>query len=195
MGSQVARILTAEGAVMVGVLDHQGGIISDAGIEPEAASERMRSNGNLGGVAGTKAVNDEMFFREPVDLLVLAAGEQIMSRQRAEWVGASIVAEVAHAPWTADSDDILFQRGIEVLPSVLCNAGAVVGSFLEWTQNRTFIPWTTAQFDKEIEQAMVLATRRMKLARMRFECDWRTAAYAAALEHLGRVYELRGVFP
>ena len=42
---------------------------------------------------------------------------------------------------------------------------------------------------------MVLATRRMKLARMRFECDWRTAAYAAALEHLGRVYELRGVFP
>ena len=195
MGSQVARILTAEGAVMVGVLDNQGGILSAAGIEPEAVAERMRSNGNLNGVAGTKAVNEEMFFREPVDLLLLAAGEQSMSRECAEWVAAPIVAEIAHAPWTADSDDVLFQRGIEVLPSVLCNAGAVVGSFLEWTQNRTFIPWTTAQFDKEIEQSMVLATRRMKLARMRFECDWRTAAYAAALEHLGRVYELRGVFP
>ncbi len=195
MGSQVARALTAEGAVMVGVLDNQGGILSDAGIEPEDAAERMRLSGNLSGVSGTKAVNEEIFFRAPADLLLLSAGEQIMSRQRAEWVGASIIAEIAHAPWTADSDDILFQRGIDVLPSVLCNAGAVVGSFLEWTQNRTSIPSTIVQFDKEIEQAMVLATRRMKLSRMRFECDWRTAAYAAALEQLGRVYELRGIFP
>lgn len=180
---------------MIGVLDRQGGIVSSASIEPEAVAERMRSDGILSGVPGTKAVNEEMFFREPVDLLVLASGEQVISRQRAEWVGASIVAEVAHAPWTADSDDILFQRGVDVLPSVLCNAGAVVGSFLEWTQNRTCIPWSSVEFDREIEQTMVLATRRMKLARMRFECDWRTAAYAAALEHLGRVYELRGVFP
>ena len=195
MGSQVARALTAGGAQMVGVLDRRGGILSTAGIEPEAAAERMSADGILSGVPGTKAVSEELFFREPVDLLVIAAGEQVMTRERAEWVGATIVAEVAHAPWTADSDDILFQRGIEVLPSVLCNAGAVVGSFLEWTQNRTFIPWTAAQFDREIEQALVLATRRMKLARMRFECDWRTAAYGAALEHLGRVYELRGVFP
>lgn len=195
MGSQVARLLTAEGAQMIGVLDRQGGIVSAASIEPEAVAERMRSDGILSGVPGTKAVSEEMFFREPVDLLVLASGEQFMSHQRAEWVGASIVAEVAHAPWTADSDDILFQRGVDVLPSVLCNAGAVVGSFLEWTQNRTCVPWSSAEFDREIEQTIVLATRRMKLARMRFECDWRTAAYAAALEHLGRVYELRGIFP
>ncbi len=195
MGSQVARFLTADGAKMVAVLDRQGGIISDSDIEPEAVSERMRSSGVLSGLPGTRVVNEEMFFRTPVDLLILAAGEQIMTRQRAEWVAAPIVAEVAHAPWTADSDDILFQRGVDVLPSVLCNAGAVVGSFLEWTQNRTFIPWSSVEFDREIEQTMILATRRMKLARMRFECDWRTAAYAAALEHLGRVYELRGVFP
>ncbi len=195
VGSQVARLLTAEGAKMVGVLDRRGGIISEAGIEPEAARERIRVDGMLDGVAGTKSVHDEEFFRTPVDLLVLAAGEQTMTRERAEWVEAPLVAEVAHAPWTADSDDVLLQRGVEVLPSVICNAGAVVGSFLEWTQNRTYVPWTPAEFDRQIEQTMVLASRRMKLSKMRFECDWRTAAYAAAVEHLGRVYELRGVFP
>ncbi len=195
VGSQVARLLTAEGAIMVGVLDRRGGIVSDAGIEPEAARERIRIDGALHGVPGTKTVTDEEFFRRPVDLLVIAAGEQIMTRERAEWVEAPLVAELAHAPWTADSDDVLFQRGVDVLPSVLCNAGAVVGSFLEWTQNRTYIPWSPVEFDRQIEQSMVLASRRMKLAKMRFECDWRTAAYAAAVEHLGRVYALRGVFP
>ncbi len=195
MGGQIARALTAEGAKLVGVLDRQGGIVSSSSMEPEAVSERMKTDGVLSGVSGTRAVNEEAFFREPVDLLILAAGEQIMSRQRAEWVAAPVVAEVAHAPWTADSDDILFQRGVDVMPSVLCNAGAVVGSFLEWTQNRTYIPWSSIEFDRQIEQTMVLATRRVKLARLRFECDWRTAAYGAAVEHLGRVYELRGVFP
>ncbi len=195
VGSQVARLLVAEGAQMVGVLDRRGGIVSEAGIEPEAARERIRVDGMLHGVPGTKAVHDEEFFRTPVDLLVLAAGEQIMTRERAEWVEAPLIAELAHAPWTADSDDVLFQRGVDVLPSVLCNAGAVVGSFLEWTQNRTYVPWSPVEFDRQVEQTMVLASRRVKLAKMRFECDWRTAAYAAALEHLGRVYELRGVFP
>ncbi|MSQ90890.1 MAG: Glu/Leu/Phe/Val dehydrogenase [Phycisphaerales bacterium] len=195
VGSQVARLLTAQGAELVGVLDRRDGILSSTNIEPEAAAERMRADGVLTGLAGSKPATEEAFFKAPVDLLVLAAREQMMTPQRAEWVGASIIAEVAHAPWTADSDDILFQRGVEVLPSVLCNAGGVVGSYLEWTQNRTFIPWSTSEFDRQIEQAMVFASRRMKLARSRFECDWRTAAYAAALEHLGRVYELRGIFP
>ncbi len=195
MGSQIARMMTAHGAKLVGVLDRQGGIISSSSIEPEAPAERMRIDGKLSGVAGTRAVSEEEFMREPVDLLVLAAGEQMMTRERAEWVAAPIVAETAHAPWTADSDDVLFQRGVDVLPSVLCNAGAVVGSYLEWTQNRTFIPWSNAEFDKQIEQTMVLAMRRVKLSKLRFECDWRTAAYAAAVEHLGRVYELRGIFP
>ncbi|MSR45078.1 MAG: Glu/Leu/Phe/Val dehydrogenase [Phycisphaerales bacterium] len=195
VGSQVARLLVAQGAQMVGVLDRRGGVLAKTSIEPEAAATRMRADGVLSGLPNTKVVSEEEFFKAPVDLLLLAAGEQMMTAKRAEWVSAAIVAEVAHAPWTADGDDILFQRGIEVWPSVLCNGGGVVGSYLEWTQNRTFTPWSNAEFDRQIEQTMVLASRRVKFAKARFECDWRTAAYAAGLEQLGRVYELRGIFP
>lgn len=195
MGSQVARMLTSEGAMLVGALDLRGGVVSDRGIEPEAIAERLRTTGTIAGVPSTSPVDEEHFYRHKCDLLVLAAGESIVDARRAEWIGSQVVSEVAHAPWTADGDDILFQRGVEVLPSVLCNSGAVVGSYLEWTQNRTFVPWTQAQFDSQLEQLVVHASRRVKLAKMRFECDWRTAAYAAALEHLGRVYDLRGIFP
>lgn len=195
MGSQVARMLTGEGALLVGALDRRGGVISEKGIEPEAVAERLRVTGGLSGVPGTQTVDEEHFYRQKSDMLVIAAGESLIDARRAEWIGAQIVTEVAHAPWTAAGDDILFQRGVEVWPSVLCNSGAVAGSFLEWTQNRTFVPWTAAEFDRQVESLVVHACRRMKMSKMRFECDWRTAAYAAALEHLGRVYELRGIFP
>ncbi len=195
MGGQVARMLTGEGAVLVGALDRRGGVLSNSGMESEAVAERLHTTGSVAGVAGTTTVDEEHFYRAKCDLMVIASGESMVTGKIAEWVGAQVVAEVAHAPWTPDGDDVLFQRGIDVLPSVLCNAGAVVGSYLEWVQNRSFIPWSPTEFDRQIEQHVVLGARRAKLARLRFETDWRTAAYAAALEHLGRVYDLRGIFP
>ncbi len=42
---------------------------------------------------------------------------------------------------------------------------------------------------------MVLAARRVKLSRVKYNCDLRTASYCAALEQIGKVYDLRGVFP
>lgn len=195
MGGQVARMMTGEGAILVGALDRRGGILSEGGIESEAAVERLHSTGSLVGLPGTTAVDEEHFYRAKPDMLILAAGESIVTGKIAEWIGAPVVAEVAHAPWTADGDDVLFQRGVDVIPSVLCNSGAVVGSYLEWVQNRSFTPWSPTEFDRQIEQHVVLGARRVKLARMRFETDWRTAAYAAALENLGRVYDLRGIFP
>ncbi len=195
MGGQVANMLTGEGARLVGAIDRRGGILSEAPMEPEALIERLRSTGGLSGVPGSIAVDEEQFYRAKPDILVVASGESVVTARHAEWIGAPVVAEVAHAPWTTDGDDVLFQRGIEVIPSILGNAGAAAGSYLEWVQNRTFIPMSSTEFDRQIEQHMVLATRRMKLAKLRYETDWRTAAYAAALESLGRIYELRGIFP
>jgi glutamate dehydrogenase (NAD(P)+) len=140
-------------------------------------------------------VDEEGFYRTRTDLLVLAARERMIDAQRAEWIASPIVAEAANLPWTPEGDDVMLRRGIDVLPAIVCNSGAVAGSWLEWTQNRTYIPWTPAEYEERLEQLVVLAVRRMKLAAIRHECDWRTAAYAAALEHLSRVYELRGIFP
>jgi glutamate dehydrogenase (NAD(P)+) len=62
-------------------------------------------------------------------------------------------------------------------------------------QNRAYTSITPTEFDERLQLTVSLAARRVKLARMRYECDWRAAAYCAALDHLGRVYDLRGFFP
>ena len=105
------------------------------------------------------------------------------------------VAEIGSAPLTPDADGVFLQRGIEVLPGILCNGGGVTVSYFEWLQNRSSTAWTATQVRESLAETMVAAARRVKLARHRYECDLRTAASCAALEQIARVYDLRGIWP
>lgn len=195
VGSQIARFLHARGAVLVGVQMRNGSLVNPRGIDPIGLARHLTANGGPLGFPGAELVGEEPFFRTEADLLVLAAGERTLTAQRAEWVAPGLIAEAANLPWTPEADDILARRGIDSIPSVLCNAGAVVGSYIEWVQNRAYTSITPTEFDERLQLHVSLAARRVKLARIRYECDWRTAAYCAALDHIGRVYDLRGFFP
>ena len=115
--------------------------------------------------------------------------------EKAQLSNGRVVAEAANAPTTPEGDLALQQRGIEILPAILCNAGGVTVSYFEWVQNKSSVYWTAEEVDKRLNTHMVLAARRVKLARVKYECDTRTASYCAALEQIGKVYDLRGVFP
>jgi len=195
VGSQIARFMHSRGAVLVGVHIRNGALVNPEGIDPIALWRHLSTVGGSNGFAGANPVGEEPFYRTPADLLILAAGERTLDAQRAEWVAPTLIAEAANLPWTPEADDILARRAIDAIPSVLCNSGAVVGSYIEWVQNRACTSITPTEFDERLQLTVSLASRRVKLARMRYECDWRTAAYCAALDHLGRVYDLRGFFP
>ena len=115
--------------------------------------------------------------------------------QKAELIEAKVVVEGANAPTTPEGDAVLRQRGIEILPAILCNAGGVTVSYFEWVQNKSSVYWPAEEVDRRLKRHMVLAARRVKLARIKYECDMRTASYSAALEQIGKVYDLSGVFP
>ena len=131
----------------------------------------------------------------PVDLFIPCALEQMITPKEAALINAKVVAEGANAPTTPEGDAVLQQRGIEILPAILCNAGGVTVSYFEWVQNKSSVFWTAEEVDTRLNQHIIMAARRTKLARHKYECDMRTAAYCAALEQIGKVYDLRGVFP
>ena len=86
-------------------------------------------------------------------------------------------------------------RGILVVPDVICNAGGVTVSYFEWVQNMTHSMWSLEKVDEELNRHMVQGARRVQMQRRRFGVDMRTAAYIAALEPLKDAYQLRGIFP
>jgi glutamate dehydrogenase (NAD(P)+) len=106
-----------------------------------------------------------------------------------------VLAEAANAPTTPPAERYLLEKGIAVLPAILCNCGGVTVSYFEWKQNRQAETWQAEHVDSELHRHMYAAAQRVKLAAHRFECDLRTAAYCAALENIERVYRLRGIFP
>jgi glutamate dehydrogenase (NAD(P)+) len=110
-------------------------------------------------------------------------------------MNCKVVVEGANAPTTPQGQQVLAERGIDVLPAVLVNCGGVTVSYMEWKQNRAAETWSTDKVDRQLRQHMTAAAGRVKLAVHRYGCDMRTATYCAALEYIGKVYQLRGIFP
>jgi glutamate dehydrogenase (NAD(P)+) len=205
VGSWTARILGKLGAKLIAVMDHTGAIRNDSGINPDLLAEHVAKNGGVAGFgsggnghgtgAGASAITTEEFYKTPVDVLVPAALEQMIKAEQAQWIAAKVVAEGANAPTTPAGDRVLTERGIEVIPAILANAGGVTVSYFEWIQNKSCTSWSEAQVDRELNAKMVDAAHRTKQARQKFGCDMRTAAYIAALEQIAKVYAVRGIFP
>lgn len=195
VGSWAARRLVERGMTLVAVLDHTGAVRSDGGIDPFALNDHVNRTGGVNGFAAATSVSERDVWSTNCDALIVAAADGILDAERAARINAKCVAEAGHMPSTLDASDILLARGVEVLPSVLCSAGGVAASYLEWVQNRLSTTWSAEDVEEELSRSMTLAARRVKLARIRYECDWRAAAMCAACERIGKVYDLRGVFP
>jgi glutamate dehydrogenase (NAD(P)+) len=78
--------------------------------------------------------------------------------------------------------------------AILCNAGGVTVSYLEWVQNRAGLRWELRRVDAELKKTIVNAARRVRLAAHQYGVDLKTAAYAVAIEHLVKAYVQRGIF-
>lgn len=195
VGSWSARRLVERGMTLVAVVDHTGAVRSDAGIDPFALADYVARVGGVDGFPAATAVAERDVWALNCDVLIVAAADGVIDTEKAARINAKCVAEGGHMPTTADAGDILLARGVEVLPSVLCSAGGVAASYLEWVQNRLSTTWSAEDVEEELARSMTLAARRVKLARIRYECDWRAAALCAACERIGKVYDLRGVFP
>jgi len=209
VGSWTGRILGKHGAKLVAVMDHTGSIRNDGGIDTEALAAHVTRTGGVAGfgkdagASGTgahasrsaTAISTEEFYKTKVDVLIPAALEQMIKEQEATWANCKVVAEGANAPTTPAGDRVFNQRGIEVLPAILCNAGGVTVSYFEWVQNKSCVTWDAETVDRELNRHMVMAARRTILARQQYECDTRTASYVAALDNIAKVYAVRGIFP
>ncbi len=195
VGSWAARLWADRGGTVNAVMDHTGAIYSDAGIDPHALAEYAAEHRGVAGFPGAESISEEQFYSVETDVFIPAALEQMITEDKAQLMNCKLVAEAANAPTTPAGERCLLEKGVEILPAILCSAGGVTVSYFEWVQNRSNQYWDLEKVDEELNRHMVLAARRVQLAKHRHDADMRTAAYIAALEQVGRVYKLRGIFP
>ncbi len=195
VGSHAAVILSKLGVSTIAVGDHTGYMYNPEGFNPHKLQDWVKKNRSIAGYPGGKPISREEFFRIKADLFIPAALEAQIGVDEARDLQVRIVAEGANGPCTPEGEKILLDRGIDIIPDVLANAGGVTVSYYEWVQNKRSESWTLEEVDHRLEKAMKKAYREVgELARQK-KCSLRVAAYAVALQRIAAAYGEREIFP
>ncbi|MEN8662092.1 MAG: Glu/Leu/Phe/Val dehydrogenase [Lentimonas sp.] len=195
VGSWTARLLKERGAKLLTVMDHTGAIFHKDGIDAEALASHVKHTGGVANFTGTEAISNEDFYSTKVDLFIPAALEQMVDLEHAERMNCKVLVEAANAPTTPRAERYLLDKGVQILPAILCNSGGVTVSYFEWKQNRQSETWGAELIDQELQKIMNAAANRVLEMAERLNCNMRVASYASAIEHIDNVYKVRGVFP
>ena len=85
---------------------------------------------------------------------MLAALEDQLTAENAPRISARMVAEGANGPTSLEADEILVERGIQVLPDILTNAGGVTVSYFEWVQDIGRFFWDRDEIRSRLAEKM-----------------------------------------
>jgi len=196
VGYHFARLMAAEqGSKIVAVSDSTGGIHSADGFDPVKVLAFKEKTGSVQGYPGTKKITNEDLLELDVEILAPCALENQITSANAGRIKAKIVGEGANGPTTPEADDILFKRGITVLPDILANGGGVTVSYFEWVQNLQEFFWTKEDVDSKLEAHMVKAFTNVWAMHEKEKIDMRQAAYMVAIARVVEAYKVRGIYP
>jgi glutamate dehydrogenase (NAD(P)+) len=194
VGAHLALFLHELGAKVVAVSDVYGGLHDEGGLDIPALFQHtyVRRNPVAEFGRGDILQNDDI-WKISCDWLVPAAlGSVITKEKNANTIDCKVVVEAANSPTTPIADKILEARNIQVLPDFLVNAGGVVVSYFEWTQNLQQEPWTLEQVNKGLRDKMTEGYDAVHELSEEKGVGWRTAALAIALQRVADAESLRG---
>ena len=194
VGSVAAELFAEAGAKVVAVQDHTGTIRNDKGLDLATLVPLSRTDGVVGFKEG-EVIDNEAFWDVPCDILIPAALEGQITAERAGRTSARLVLEGANGPTVPSADDILAERGVLVVPDVICNAGGVTVSYFEWVQDFSSFFWDEDEINARLDRIMMNALNHIWDTADQHKITLRTATYAVACERILTARQERGLYP
>ncbi|WPG37215.1 Glu/Leu/Phe/Val dehydrogenase [Variovorax sp. EBFNA2] len=195
VGSVAAELFVEAGAKIVAVQDHTGTIVNTNGLDLTKLVPISRTDGVVGFKAGGDIVPNEDFWDVACDILIPAALEGQITAERAKKTTAKLVLEGANGPTVPEADDILAERGVLVVPDVICNAGGVTVSYFEWVQDFSSFFWDEDEINVRLDRIMMNALNQIWDTADKHKISLRTATYAVACERILMARQERGLYP
>ena len=195
VGGVAAQELADRGATVIAVADISGGIYSPSGIDVASAHAWVVEHGSLADFPNVERVTNAELLELPNDILVLAALEDQLTAENAHRIDTKLVAEGANGPTDNDADAILAERGIQVLPDVLTNAGGVTVSYFEWVQDLGRLFWTRDEIRARLAEKLGDAFDRVWNLSEQRDLTLRNAALVGGIREVAAALEARGIYP
>ncbi len=194
VGSQAARLMYESGYKIIGVSDISGGIYNTSGINVPHLLEYVGKNKSVNGFRGGESIGSQEILEQECEILLPAATESVITGKNAHNVKARLLVEGANSPTTPSADDILFDRGVFVIPDILANAGGVTVSYFEWVQDRQGYFWPEAMVNERLKDIMVCAFDGVVGYGQKHNVNNRIAAYMLAIDRVATCIKVRGIY-
>jgi len=196
VGSVAAEEMEMLGCKVIAISDVAGGLYNKSGLDIKALMDYLAKNRTLNGFPGGEPISNEDLLALNVDVLIPAAIDGIITMKNVERVKAKLIAEGANGPISADAHKVLVDKGVMIIPDVLCNAGGVIVSYFEWVQGLQNFFWSEREVNEKLKDTMVNAFQRVCGVMDKYKTkDMKTAALIAGVDRLNRAMLLRGLFP
>ena len=192
-GINIARMLHDDSYNVIAVSDSKGGILDKGGLDIEKMIGIKKESGSVIQYPKARKISNKDLLELKTDVLVLAALENQITAKNAGNVKAEFILELANGPVTSEADDILHEKGIAVIPDILANAGGVIVSYCEWSQNKTGHIFSRDYMERVLEEKMARAfNETYDLYKEQKRFNMRNAAYVIALRRILKAEKARG---
>jgi glutamate dehydrogenase/leucine dehydrogenase len=181
------------GCKIVAISDSQGGIYDPNGLDPIDVMNYKQKTGSVVGYKNIRKISNEALLISDCDILIPAAIENQITGENADKIKAKIIVEGANGPTTPEADEILFKKGVLVVPDILANAGGVTVSYFEWVQNMQKYQWEEEEVLRKMEEKLVKAFYDVLNVSKQYGIDMRTAAMVLAVKRVVDAMKLRGI--
>ena len=193
VGFYTAYYAHKDGAKIVAFSNSDVAIYNENGIDMEAVIKDFEENGRIAANKGYgKDITNNELLELEVDVLAPCALENQITSENADRIKAKVVAEGANGPTTPEADEILFKKGIVVIPDILANSGGVVVSYFEWVQNLQSYYWPFEEVQQKEDALLSGAFEDVWTLASEYKVDLRNAAYMKSIERISKAMKLRG---
>lgn len=190
-GSNMAEILSKNGYKIVAVSDSKGAVYNSKGLDMTELLKHKEKSGTVINFQGGKNLDESILALE-VDVLILAALENAVTKENVEMIKAPLVLELANGPIVPEADEILSAKSIVVIPDILTNAGGVAVSYFEQVQNAYNYYWTEEDVLRQLKDLMITSFNEVWGRKEQYKCDTRMGAYILAVERVAQSMRDRG---
>ena len=195
VGMTLAEELDAAGATIVGIADDRDAAINPKGINVGRAVEWMREHDAVSGLPGAEEAPKDALFALNGDILALAGLQGEINEANAGSISAPLVAEVANGGTTPAADLVLADRGVVVIPDIICSAGGTVLGYFEWVQDMQAFFWTESEITDQLDRIVDAGMAEVQAMADGEHVDLRAAAMMVAVSRVADATTLRGLYP
>ena len=192
VGYWAAQLIHTHGAHILAISDVNGGIYNPNGIDLVALDVYRKSSGTVVGFPESDAITNDELLELDCDVLVPAAIDNVITSVNADRVKARLILEAANHPITPSADKVLDDRGITVLPDILVNAGGVIVSYFEWTQNLQEFHWEESRVNEELHKIITRAYAEVRQKAQADRINYRSASFEIGVDRVAKAVEMRG---